>query len=81
MKKRLKTAKEVLAKTDVKKDEFDKASEELNQILQTVGAAIYQQQQPGQPGPEAEATQEASTEESKKADNSKKDAEEGEVVQ
>jgi len=73
---KLKEAREVLAKTDAKKDDFDKVSEELNQILQTVGAAIYQQQQPqgeGQPQPEA------STEEPKSDD--KKDAEEGEVVQ
>lgn len=72
----LKVAREVLAKTDAKKDDLDKASEELNQILQTVGAAIYQQQQPqgeGQPQPEPSA------EESKSDD--KKDAEEGEVVQ
>jgi len=73
---KLKEAREVLSKTDAKKDDFDKASEELNQILQTVGAAIYQQQTPpteGQPQPEA------STEEPKSDD--KKDAEEGEVVQ
>ena len=72
----LKTAREVLAKTDVTKDELDKASEELNQILQTVGAAIYQQQQPeagAQPQGEAPS-------EEPKADD-KKDAEEGEVVQ
>ena len=79
----LKTAREVLVKTDVTKDELDKASEELNQILQTVGAAIYQQQQPGpeagQPGTEAEGQPNA--EEPKKTDDSKKDAEEGEVVQ
>ena len=65
------------------KDELDKASDELNQILQTVGAAIYQQQQPGpeagQPGPEGET--QSNAEEPKKTDNSKKDAEEGEVVQ
>ncbi len=47
---KVKAAKDLLAKTDAKKDDFDKASEELNQILQTVGAAIYQQQQPPQPG-------------------------------
>ena len=74
---KLKEAKEVLAKTDANKDTLDKASEELSQILQTVGAAIYQQQQPqgeGQPQPEA-PTEEA------KADDKTKDAEEGEVVQ
>jgi len=73
----LKTAREILAKTEANKDELDKASEELNQILQTVGAAIYQQQQP-------EAGAQPTTEEPKadaKADDSKKDAEEGEVVQ
>ena len=72
----LKTAREVLAKTDVAKDELDKASEELNQILQTVGAAIYQQQQP-EAG--AQPQSEAPSEEPKADD--KKDAEEGEVVQ
>ena len=72
----LKTAREILAKTDAKKDELDKASEDLSQILQTVGAAIYQQQQTGQPGAEAQPGQEPP-----KADDSKKDAEEGEVVQ
>ncbi|MFA6368772.1 MAG: molecular chaperone DnaK [Candidatus Shapirobacteria bacterium] len=76
----LKTAREVLAKTDANKDELDKAAEELNQILQTVGAAIYQQQQPPTGGPEAQPTDEPSKEDSKKADD-KKEAEEGEVVQ
>ena len=75
----LKTAREVLTKTDANKDELDKAAEELNQILQTVGAAIYQQQQPGQPGAEAQPDQEAPKEEAKTDD--KKEAEEGEVVQ
>jgi molecular chaperone DnaK len=76
----LKTAKEILAKTDAKKDELDKSSEELSQILQTVGAAIYQQQQPNQPEAEAQTTEEAPKKDSKK-DDSKKEAEEGEVVQ
>ena len=80
---KLKEARDILAKTDATKDELDKVSEELNQILQTVGAAIYQQQQPGpeagQPGPEGETQPNA--EEPKKTDASKKDAEEGEVVQ
>ncbi len=72
----LKTAREILAKTEANKDELDKASEELNQILQTIGAAIYQQQSAnggqateGQPNPDEP-----------KADD-KKEAEEGEVVQ
>ena len=74
---KIKESKDVLVKTDANKDELDKASDELSQILQTVGAAIYQQQQPG---PEAGAAQEAPTEEPK-AEDSKKEAEEGEVVQ
>ena len=71
----IKKAKDVLAKSDVKKDEMDKASEELNQILQTIGAAVYQQQQPPQGAP----TEEPKTEEAKSADP-KAEAEEGEVV-
>jgi len=76
---KIKEAKEVLAKSEVTSDDLNKASEELGQILQTVGAAIYQQQDQqsapgaeGQPQPEGEET---------KTDDSKKDAEEGEVVQ
>ena len=80
---KLKEAKEVLANSDAKIDDLNKASEDLGQILQTVGAAIYQQQQPGapgQPGPEAgqPASEEPKTDD--KADD-KKEAEEGEVVQ
>lgn len=72
---KIKDAKELLNKPEVKKDEFDKMSEELSQILQTVGAAIYQQQQPPQEGaPEANQSEEPKT------DDSKKDAEEGEIV-
>ncbi len=71
---KIKESKDILSKSDAKKDELDKASDELSQILQTIGAAIYQQQQPGQSGPETP------TEEPKKADD-KKEAEEGEVVQ
>ncbi|MCL4384384.1 molecular chaperone DnaK [Patescibacteria group bacterium] len=49
----VKKAKEILAKPDAKKDEYDRTADELSQIIQTVGAAIYQQQQSasgGQPG-------------------------------
>ena len=69
----VKKAKEVLVKTESKKDDYDKTSEELSQIIQTVGAAIYQQQQPqpGQPGQEPPKT-----------DDKKKgpEPEEGEIV-
>lgn len=71
---KLKESKDILAKTDAKKEDFDKVSEELTQILQVIGQAVYAQQQPpqGAPGEEPKA-------EEKKADD-KKDAEEGEVI-
>jgi len=78
---KIKEAKEILAKSDAKIDDLNKASEDLGQILQTVGAAIYQQQQPGAPG--SEAQNQPNPEEPKpedKAEN-KKEAEEGEVVE
>ncbi|MFA6007565.1 MAG: molecular chaperone DnaK [Candidatus Shapirobacteria bacterium] len=75
---KLKAGHELIAKTDAKKDEYDKFTEELNQILQVVGQAVYGQPEAGksgEPAPEAEAP---------KADkakaNEKKDAEEGEIV-
>jgi molecular chaperone DnaK len=72
----VKADKELLAKADAKKDEMDKASEELGQILQTVGAAIYQQQQ--QQGPQS-GTEEpkAESDDQKKSDT---EPEEGEIV-
>ncbi len=84
---KLKEAREVLGKTDAKKDDFDKASDELSQILQTVGTAIYQQQnqQAGQPGAEAQgepnAEEPKSDDKSDKKEDDKKEAEEGEVVE
>ncbi len=77
---KIKAGKELLAKADAKKDEYDKFIEEFNQILQVVGQAVYGQQaqagQPGQPGPE---TTEAPKSEDKKSEDNK-DAEEGEIV-
>ncbi len=77
---KLKAGKDLIAKADAKKDEYDKFTEELNQILQVVGQAVYGQSeaasQPGQPGPE---TSEATKSDDQK-DNGKKEAEEGEVV-
>jgi len=73
---KIKAGKDLLAKTDVRRDELDKFSEELGQILQTIGAAVYQS---GQAGPSAgQSGQEPS--EGTKPDDSKKDAEEGEVI-
>ncbi|MBP6989577.1 molecular chaperone DnaK [Candidatus Shapirobacteria bacterium] len=74
---KLKAGKDLIAKTDAKKDEYDKFTEELNQILQVVGQAVYAQPeagQAGQPGPQAEGPQ---------ADGQKgdgKEPEEGEIV-
>ena len=83
---KIKEAKEVLVKTDAKSEDYDKVSEELNQILQTVGTAIYQQQQPqaGQPGtesPEQPAGEDSKSDKKSDEKDDKKDAEEGEVVE
>jgi molecular chaperone DnaK len=75
---KLKAGHELIAKTDAKKDEYDKFTEELNQMLQAVGQAVYAQPEAGkagEPGPEAEAPKA----DDKKADD-KKEAEEGEIV-
>jgi molecular chaperone DnaK len=78
---KIKAGKDLLGKSDVKKDELDKYNEEFGQILQTIGASIYAQQAPpaggptdGQPGPDAQGTKD----EGKKSE--KPQAEEGEVV-
>ena len=76
---KIKESKDVLAKTDVQIDELNKTSEELSQILQTVGAAIYQQQQPGPEGQQPSQDQPPQAEAEKSEDT--KEAEEGEVVQ
>ncbi|MDD4106466.1 MAG: molecular chaperone DnaK [Candidatus Shapirobacteria bacterium] len=81
---KIKEAKEILAKSDAKVDDLNKASEDLGQILQTVGAAIYQQSNPPTGAqPEAGAPGQPNPEEPKTDDKSddKKEAEEGEVVQ
>ncbi len=76
----IKSSQEILAKTDATKDEMDKASEELSQILQTVGAAIYEQQQPPAGGPEA-GQPEAEPKEAEEVKTDDKKVEEGEVVE
>lgn len=79
---KVKSGKELLLKTDVKKDEFDKFNEELSQILQVVGQAVYGQQTPPAGGPEGQASPEESSPKDKKSakKDDKKDVEEGEVV-
>jgi molecular chaperone DnaK len=76
---KLKAAQELVNKPDAKKDDFDKANEELSQILQTIGAAVYQQQQPGPEGKGPEETPKSDDKGDNKGED-KKDAEEGEVV-
>ncbi len=76
---KLKAGKDLIAKTDAKKDEYDKFTEELNQILQVVGQAVYGQPEANQPQGQSESDSEASKTDDKKSDE-KKEAEEGEVV-
>lgn len=73
---KVKAGKELLAKTDVKKEDFNQASDELSQILQVVGQAVYSQQTP------PPTSEEPKPEDKKSAGdkNDKKDAEEGEIV-
>lgn len=70
---KVKSGKELLLKVDVKKDEFDKFNEELSQILQVVGQAVY-----GQPNQNPEEPQASTTKDNSPGDG--KDVEEGEVV-
>ena len=71
---KIKAGKELIAKADAKKDEYDKFVEELNQMLQAVGQAVYGQPEAGKPG-EPEPKPES---DDKSADG--KEPEEGEVV-
>jgi len=81
---KLKAGKDLIAKTEAKKDEYDKFTEELNQILQVVGQAVYGQPEAGKPGEAGTSSEEPKADESAKggpADEAgKKEAEEGEVV-
>jgi molecular chaperone DnaK len=72
----VKGAKEILDKPETNKDEYDKKSEELGKILQTVGAAMYQQSEAQSPPSGADNQAPPSD----KKDGPKSDAEEGEVV-
>jgi molecular chaperone DnaK len=71
---KIKASKDLLAKPEATKDEFDRFNEELSQILQTIGAAMYQQPgQTGDQGPKPEGG-------SDQSGSDGKDAEEGEIV-
>lgn len=87
----IKEVKEVLSKTDVKKEEIEEAANKLSEELQKVGAAMYastgsapgaeqpqQSQQPAGDRPQEEKKKEGKEEEKKEE---KDKAEEGEVVE
>lgn len=76
---KLKEGKELLEKADGNKADYDKYIDELNQMMQVIGQAVYSQQPPGPEatGPQPEAPQ---AEETKASDDKKETAEEGEVV-
>ncbi len=73
---KVKEAKELLVKTDASKEDFNKTSDELSQILQVVGQAVYQQQTPPPTGEQQSTSEEPKTD--TKTDT--KTAEEGEIV-
>ena len=75
---KIKEGKDILAKTEVNKDEMDKFTEELNQILQVIGQSVYAQQP--QPGAEGQPEQPAGEAKSEPSSAEPKDAEEGEIV-
>ena len=74
-------AKKVLEKQDANKDDLDKTRQSLSQILQTVGAAMYQNPDQTQAGDQAQDSQEDKGEDKKDAKDDKSDVEEGEVVE
>ena len=77
----IKNVKEVLSKDEPTKEEIEKASNGLSEVLQQVGAAMYQSQQQQTPGGET-PTEEKSGEDKKEEKKEDKDkAEEGEVVE
>lgn len=67
----VKKAKELAEKEDAKKEEYAASAEELSNILQTVGATLYQQQ------PQADQKEE----DKKEGKKEKTEPEEGEVVE
>jgi len=74
-------AKKVLEKQDVSKDDLDKTRESLSQILQTVGAAMYQKPGQTQAGNQAQDDKTAKSKDKKNSKDDKSEAEEGEVVE
>lgn len=73
----IKNVKELLDNKETTKEQFDEASKKLSEVLQQVGAAMYQAQQAEQKG--TKETKETKETKGGKAD--KEGAEEGEVVE
>lgn len=73
----VKNVKELLAKEDTTKEQFEEASNKLSEVLQTVGAAMYQSAPGGQQAP---PTKKKKGKKSKTSADKEK-AEEGEVVE
>jgi molecular chaperone DnaK len=71
---KIKAGKELLNKTSATKEDFDRFSDELSQILQVVGQAVYQ------PQPPQDGQSPGSDEKKSDTKDDKKDAEEGEIV-
>lgn len=74
-------AKKVLEKKDAPKSDLDKARQDLSQILQAVGAAMYQQPSQDQAQTPPSDKKDTKAKNGKKDKNDKSDAEEGEVVE
>lgn len=72
----IKNVKELLEKEDTTKEQFDEASKKLSDVLQVVGAAMYQAQQAPPAGEKKKKKGKKS-----KASKGKEEAEEGEVVE
>jgi molecular chaperone DnaK len=78
----LKKSKEVLEKEDSNKDAYDKASQALSEILQKIGAKMYEQASPAgqeQKGQQPEASDKPDGK-SEQKDDKKEEPEEGEIV-
>jgi molecular chaperone DnaK len=84
--KKIDAVKEVLKKEDAPKEDLEKATKELSEELQKVGAAMYQGQQTGQPSADSKQSTDKKEDkgkdgEEKSSKDDKDKAEEGEVVE
>ena len=71
------SGKGLLTKPETTKEEFDEATKKLSEILQQVGASLYQAQQ----SETKKAGKDEKTEKTEKKNADKEKAEEGEVVE